>query len=115
MQGKAKPETWTSERCFVSEWLNEAAYPEVSVARCRMEPGVTTQKHSLSVHEVYVVESGNGLMMLGDEEPFEVGPGGVVTIPKHTAQSIRNIGDGDLSFLCICTPRFLQECYTSLE
>ena len=115
MRGKAKPEVWTSERCFISEWLNSADYPEVSIARCRVEPGVTTQNHSLSVHEVYVIEAGNGLMMLGDEAPFPVGPGSVVTIPKHSAQSIRNTGESDLTFLCICTPRFSQECYTSLE
>jgi len=115
MRGKAKPETWTSERCFISEWLNDPAYPELSIARCRVEPGVTTQNHSLSVHEVYVVEAGTGLVILGDQAPFPVGPGSVVTIPKHTAQCIRNTGDEDLTFLCVCTPKFSQECYTSLE
>lgn len=115
MPGKAKPETWTSERCFISEILNDPAYAEVSIARCRVEPGVTTQNHSLSVHEVYVIEEGSGLMMLGDETPFAVRAGSHVAIPKHTAQCIRNTGPGDLTFLCVCTPRFLRECYTSLE
>ncbi len=115
MRDKAKPETWTSERCFISEWLNDPDYPEVSIARCRVEPGVTTQNHSLSVHEIYVIEAGNGLMMLDDQPPFPVGPGSVVTIPKHAAQSIRNTGEDDLTFLCVCTPKFSQECYTSLE
>ncbi len=115
MRDKAKPEIWTSERCFISELLNDSSYPEVSVARCRVEPGVTTQNHSLSVHEVYVIEQGNGLMMLGDQAPFTVAAGSVVTVPKHTAQSIRNTGIEDLTFLCVCAPRFSQECYTSLE
>ena len=115
MRDKAKPEVWTAERCFISEWLNSPDYPEVSIARCRVEPGVTTQNHSLSVHEVYVIESGSGVMMLGDHAPFQVGPGSVVTIPKHAAQCIRNDGHDDLTFLCVCTPRFSQECYTSLE
>ena len=115
MGDKAKPEIWTSERCFISEWLNDTDYAEVSIARCRVEPGVTTQNHSLSVHEVYVIEEGSGLMMLGDEVPFPVGAGSVVTIPKHTAQCIHNTGTRDLTFLCVCTPRFSQECYTSLE
>ena len=115
MGRKSKPEIWTSERCFIRECLNDTAYPEVSIARCRVEPGVTTQNHALSVHEIYVIEAGNGLMMLGDQAPFAVSEGSVVTIPKHTAQSIRNTGTDDLEFLCVCTPRFSRECYTSLE
>ena len=115
MGNKAKPEIWTSERCFISEWLNDPAYPELSIARCRVEPGATTQNHALSVHEVYVIEAGSGLMMLGDEPPFAVSAGSIVTIPKHIAQCIHNTGESDLTFLCVCTPRFSQECYTSLE
>ena len=115
MRDKAKPEFWTSERCFISEWLNEPSYPELSIARCRVEPGVTTQNHSLSVHEVYVIEEGEGLMMLGDAPPVPVGPGSVVTIPKDAAQRIRNTGAGDLTFLCVCTPRFTTDCYSPLS
>lgn len=115
MAGKSKPETWTSERCFVAEILNDAAWPELSIARCRVEPGITTQLHALSVHEVYVIESGHGSMHLGDADPFDVGPGDVVTIPKQSAQSIANTGTKDLVFLCVCTPRFVPDCYTSLE
>ena len=117
MTDKAKParEIWTAERCYITELLNTAGQPEVSLARTRVEPGVTTQLHQLSVHEWYVIERGNGLMVVGDEAPFSVSPGDTVTIPKHTAQQITNSGPEDLCFLCVCTPRFSQECYTSLE
>ena len=30
-------------------------------------------------------------------------------------QRITNTGAADLVFDCLCSPRFLQECYTSLE
>ena len=115
MNGKAKPEQWTSERCFITELVNDARWPEVSLARCRVEPGVTTQLHSLSVHEVYVIEKGNGRMSVGESAPFTIGPGDTVSISKHTPQCVENIGDGDLVFLCVCTPRFSLKCYTSLE
>ena len=36
-------------------------------------------------------------------------------IPRDTAQSVANTGDTDLVFLCLCTPRFSLDCYTSLE
>ena len=115
MTKKSKPEFWTGERCFITELVNDDAWPEFSLARTRVEPGVTTQLHALSVHEVYVIESGTGRMTVGDAAPFPVGPGATVTIPKHEAQSIENTGTNDLIFICLCTPRFSQECYTSLE
>ena len=116
MTDKANPgeEVWTVERCYITELVNTASQPEVSLARTRVEPGVTTQLHQLSVHEWYVIESGHGLMRVGDEAPYPVGPGDTVTIPKHAAQQITNAGHEDLRFLCICTPKFSQECYTSL-
>lgn len=117
MVRKTKPatEVWTAERCFITELLNNDSQPEVSLARTRVEPGVTTQLHQLSVFEWYIVESGNGCMRVGDEKPFSVNPGDTVTIPKHAPQQIANTGHEDLVFLCVCTPRFLPECYTSLE
>lgn len=117
MVNQAKPgeEVWTVERCYITELLNDAGQPEVSIARTRVEPGVTTQLHLLSVSEWYVIESGYGLMRIGDESPFSVKPGDTVTIPKHAPQQISNNGHEDLIFLCVCTPKFSPECYTSLE
>ncbi len=117
MTGKAKPgaEFWSDERCYITELLNHASQPEVSVARTRVEPGITTQLHALSVSEWYIVESGEGLMRVGDEPAFAVAPGDTVSIPRNVAQQITNSGKDDLTFLCVCAPRFSQECYTSLE
>ncbi len=112
---KTAREIWTDERCFITELLNTPAQPDVSLARTRVEPGITTQLHALSVSEWYVIESGQGRMRVGDETPFDVGPGDVVKIPKHVAQQVTNSGKNDLVFLCVCAPRFSQECYTSLE
>ena len=115
MADKSKPEVWTSERCHISEIVNDDDWPAFSLARCRVEPGMTTQLHALSVLEFYVVEQGRGRMRVGDDPPFDIGAGDTVTIPRHTPQNVTNSGDADLVFLCLCTPRFLQHCYTSLE
>ena len=115
MADKSKPEVWTDERCFIAELINDDAWPDVSVARCRVEPGVTTQLHALDVHEFYVIEQGYGLMRVGDATPFVVGRGDTVIIPKHVPQAIENTGQGELVFTCVCMPRFWQDCYTSLE
>jgi len=115
MPSGAKPEVYTRERCFIRELLNSAEWAEVSVARCRVEPGMTTELHALSVDEWYVVEGGTGRMTVGRRDLFDVGPGSLVTIPKHVPQQVENTGRSDLVFLCICTPRFSRECYNSLE
>lgn len=117
MQEKAKApeEFWTSERCFITELVNDPQLPDVSIARCRVEPGVTTELHALSVIEWYLIESGSGRMRRGDDEPFSVGPGDRVRIGAGVAQQITNTGDGDLVFKCVCVPRFTPACYRSLE
>jgi len=117
MAGKSKPgeEVWTVERCYITELLNDDGQPEVSIARTRVELGVTTQLHALSVAEWYVIESGQGRMRVGKEPAFDIAPGDTVTIPKQVAQQITNTGHEDLVFLCVCAPKFSPECYTSLE
>jgi mannose-6-phosphate isomerase-like protein (cupin superfamily) len=52
---------------------------------------------------------------VGDVPPTEVVPGDVVTIPAGLRQRIANIGDSDLIFYCVCTPRFEQKNYRRLE
>jgi mannose-6-phosphate isomerase-like protein (cupin superfamily) len=115
MGGKAKPEIYTGERCYITEIVNEPAWPEFSIARCRVEPGATTQLHTVTVHEIYVIERGSGRMHLGNTPSFDVRAGDTVTIPKNVTQSISNTGSEDLVFCCVCAPKFSQDCYTSLE
>lgn len=113
--GKYRNEFYTRERVYVTELLNDAAVPEVSLARCRVLPGVTTELHRLDVAEWYVIEQGTGVMEVGGGEAFAVGPGDVVTIPPQMSQRITNSGAADLVLQCVCLPRFTPECYAGLE
>ena len=116
MPTQRKPaEFWTRERCFITELLNESSLPDVSVARARVEPGVTTERHSLPVLEWYVIESGHGVLSLGDRSPLPVGPGDAIEIPADCEQQITNTGDADLLFLCVCVPRFEPAFYQPCE
>ena len=108
------PELYTKERLFVAEYINDQSVPDFSLARCRVEPGVTTQLHSLSVHEWYAIESGRGSMDLNGEEQ-QMSAGSVVQIPRGIKQRITNTGDRDLIFFCVCTPRFTTASYTAHE
>jgi len=106
----------TEERCFITEVLNDASSPELSVARARVEPGVTTAWHKLrGIAEHYLIVSGTGRMEIEDIGVSDVFAGDVVCIPSNTPQRITNTGTEDLIFFAVCTPRFTPECYAGLE
>jgi mannose-6-phosphate isomerase-like protein (cupin superfamily) len=105
----------TRERCSILESWNDDSDGGVSIARARVEPGVTTQLHTVAVDERYVVVEGRGVVSIGDLPDEEVEPGDVVVIPAGTPQRITNTGTADLVFYCVCSPRFTSEAYTTLE
>ena len=106
----------TAERCHILEIINQPENRSYSLARARVEPGVTTAWHSLKdTTELYYILSGNGLMSLGEEFTKEVQAGDTVEIPPNTPQRISNVGVEDLIFLCYCTPAFGPEAYEDLE
>lgn len=106
----------TPERCYINELANTAADPEVSIARARVAPGVTTRWHRLrGTAERYVIIEGHGRVEVGGLPATDVGVGDVVLIPPACPQRITNAGSGDLIFLAICTPRFLPQVYEDIE
>ena len=110
------PEFEIAERCAIIELSNHAGDAAVSIARARVRPGVVTAWHRLrGTAERYLILEGRGRVEVGELAPAEVGPGDVVTIPPLCRQRITNVGDADLLFLAICTPRFEPGCYESLE
>ena len=109
-------EFFTDEGCFITELLNSPEDESVSVARARVEPGVTTRFHRVNgLVERYVILSGRGRVEVGDLPARDVGPLDVVLIPPGCRQRITNIGDDDLVFLAICTPRFVQSAYEDID
>jgi mannose-6-phosphate isomerase-like protein (cupin superfamily) len=106
----------TAERCYIVEMANDPNDESVSIARARVEPGVTTAWHKLNgVAERYIIVSGSGRVELGELEAADVSAGDVVRIPANTPQRISNTGEADLIFFAVCSPRFTPICYVSLE
>lgn len=108
-------EQYTAERCFVGENYGSAD-GKVSIAIARVKPGVTTVAHHLEgIEEIYIITQGKGVMEVNGVPPEEVTAGDVVVIPEGTSQRIKNVGNCDLVFYCVCTPRFVAERYFSDE
>lgn len=106
----------TKERCHIIETANDSTDELVSIARARVEPGVTTAWHKLNgISERYIIVSGQGRVELGGLNPVDVMPGDVVRIPADIPQRISNTTNCDLIFFAVCSPRFIPECYVSLE
>lgn len=114
-------EYFTEELCHIMELSNSSCDQDVSIARARVETGVTTRWHRLKqTTERYYILSGEGEVEIGElnspsTAPQTVGPGDVVLIPPMCPQRIRNIGRDDLVFLAICSPRFLDDNYEDIE
>ena len=108
-------EQYTRERCHIVELINRDDRPQASLAHCRVEPGVLTERHRLGVDEWYVVIAGTGRMYIDDRAPFDIGPGDTVEIPAGSAQQVRNTDTVDLRFHCLCMPRFTPDTYEPLE
>ncbi len=106
----------TAERCHIQEIANDAGDELVSVARARVEPGITTAWHKLDgITERYIIVSGQGRVEIDRLQPVDVEVGDVVRIPAGSRQRITNIGVEDLVFYAVCAPPFQQDRYLNLE
>lgn len=106
----------TDEKCYILESSNSSDDDELSLARARVLPGVTTCWHRLKQSaERYYILSGTGSVEVGELQVEHVKAGDIVLIPPMCKQRISNTGEVDLVFLAICTPRFRVEDYEDLE
>ncbi len=109
-------EFYSPEKCYITELSNTPEDPDASIARARVEPGVTTRWHRLiGTVERYYIVNGRGRAEVGNLQPQEVTVGDTVLIPAMCRQRITNTGSEDLVFLAICTPRFSEAVYEDIE
>jgi mannose-6-phosphate isomerase-like protein (cupin superfamily) len=109
-------EYYFEEGCNILELSNSSVDPDLSIARARVKPGVTTKLHRLiGVVERYVILAGIGKVEVDGLEPQQVSAGDVVIIPPLCPQRITTVGAEDLVFLAICTPRFTEKVYENMD
>lgn len=77
-------EFYTEEKCYITELSNGPADPEMSIARARIEHGVTTRWHILKkTTERYHILQGTGRVEIGDLEAKNIDIGDTVIIPSE--------------------------------
>lgn len=74
-----------------------------SLAHAIVHPGDITKRHRLKSSEAYYIIQGKGLVEINNERTT-VENGTLIYIPPMASQCIKNIGDIDLIFLCVCDP-----------
>jgi mannose-6-phosphate isomerase-like protein (cupin superfamily) len=74
-----------------------------SLAHAILSPGSRSLSHRLRGSEVYYVLRGRARIHI-DGEIDEIRAGQVVYVPPGAAQFVENMGDEELSFLCIVAP-----------
>jgi mannose-6-phosphate isomerase-like protein (cupin superfamily) len=88
--------------------LKENLKIRYSLAYAVVKPGQITLAHSLKSTEVYYILEGEGEMYI-DKEKEKVFAGQAIYIPPNSVQRIKNIGKGDLVFLCFVDPAWRAE------
>ncbi len=96
--------------------MNDESSPGLSIARARVESGMTTAWYKLNgVTEHYLICSGQGRVDVEGISNQDVSEGDVISIPPNAPQRITNTGTEDLIFFAICTPCFTPACYIGLD
>jgi mannose-6-phosphate isomerase-like protein (cupin superfamily) len=85
-----------------------------SLAHARLDVGEKSDSHKLNSNEVYYILHGKGEITI-DNDTAVVEQGDVIDIPSHSVQSIKNISETDLEFLCIVDPAWKEEDEEILE
>ena len=107
-------EYWLGERIYIRELMNAPEESAISLARFRVPANTTTQLHTLSITEWYVMEQGACVVEV-DGQPVPMKAGDNLKINPGQSQRVINGGDEELVFQSICVPRWTPQCYTNLE
>lgn len=77
----------------------------MKAGRVYLEPNHDCHEHSTEAREeMLVILSGQGEVLLRDQEPLQVAPGKVAYIPPHTLHNVKNTGTEPLVYIFCVVP-----------
>jgi mannose-6-phosphate isomerase-like protein (cupin superfamily) len=95
----------------IREWAGRVSAPaqNLSLAEAIVPPGGATIEHyHRTSEELYLVTTGEGRLIIGDEERV-VRAGDCALIAPGARHKLHNVGDAPLKMLCACAPPYADE------
>jgi len=108
-----------SEKVFIIELNDKAEYQRIlggqpqtcgmRSGRVYIQPGQSCGSHSTKHHEeLLVFLSGQGLLLIGEQDSHQVGKGKVCYIPPHTVHDVKNPGTEPLIYIYCVAPASVE-------
>ena len=85
-----------------------------SLAQFTLEPGKESKLHKLKSSEIYYILEGKANLRV-DDDVLALEKDDSAYVPPNSKQNIKNVGEGDLRFLCIVEPAWKAEDEIILE
>ncbi|MGV1768381.1 cupin domain-containing protein [Rhizobium rhizogenes] len=86
-------------------WGENSPEAQVTITKVTMQPGAVSERHSHPVSEqIWLVEKGEGDMLLADGQTTPIKAGELVRTPPGVVHGIKNTGSVPLEYTSITTP-----------
>jgi len=105
----------SSEKVIVTELNDKGEYQRLLAGqpqtfgmrsgRVYIEPGQSCGQHSTKHHEeLLIFLSGKGLLLIGEQNSYEVGEGKICYIPPYTDHDVKNTSKDPLIYIYCVAP-----------
>jgi quercetin dioxygenase-like cupin family protein len=86
-------------------WPKNSPESQVTITYVTMEPGSVSERHAHKLSEqVWIVERGEGILLLADEQTELLRAGDIVRTPAAEIHGVINSGKEPLVYLAVTTP-----------
>lgn len=86
-------------------WSNNSPDAQATITHVTMEPGSLSRRHTHEHFEqTWVVERGEGLLLLADGRSEPLRAGDIVRTPAGDVHGVENTGSEPLAYLAVTTP-----------
>ena len=86
-------------------WPKNSPEGWTTITHVTMEPGSVSERHAHERSEqIWIVERGEGLLLLGNEQTEALRAGDIVRTPANEIHGVANSGKEPLVYLAVTTP-----------
>jgi len=86
-------------------WPKNSPASLATITRVTMAPGAVSERHAHARPEqIWIVERGEGVLLLGDEQTEVLGAGDIVRTPAGDVHGVVNDGKEPLVYLAVTAP-----------